>query len=103
MKCPECNSEMQETPCPDNKPGCEVFHTRCWPCTDPAEKLEARNERGAKINSLFKGKTIRDVEVGGVNAWMFHFTDGSKMEILSEIAINTPFGSIPGIFLNGEL
>ena len=41
--------------------------------TDPTRKAE--------INSLFSGKTVKQVEILGLNSWCYHFTDGSKVTI----------------------
>lgn len=67
------------------------------------EQAEEERERKRKIRGAFAGKTVAHVEYGGVNAWMFHFTDGTKQEIIAEDAVHTPYGNIPGIFLSNEL
>ena len=37
--------------------------------------------RRQEINNQFCGKTVRDVEILGLNSWTFHFTDGSSVTI----------------------
>lgn len=62
-----------------------------------------QQERQAKINKALSGKTIASVSVPGINTWTLHFTDGSPVKLWAEVAISTPCGSIPGIFLDEEM
>lgn len=52
------------------------------------------------IEEKIKGKTVKflDCETS-VNSWFLHFTDGTAVEIFAEQAIRTPFGNIPGLFI----
>lgn len=53
--------------------------------------------RKIKKNDLV-GKTIKSINNRSVNVLKLTFTDGTKLELWAETAINTPFGSVPGIF-----
>lgn len=44
------------------------------------------------------GKTIKTIDNQSVNVLKLEFTDGTKLELWAEQAVNTQFGSIPGIF-----
>ena len=46
------------------------------------------------------GKTISGITNVGINHVDVRFTDGSSLELWAESAINTSFGSIPGIFVD---
>lgn len=45
------------------------------------------------------GKTIQAVDTSAVNVTKITFTDGSALEIWAETAVQTPYGSIPGFFV----
>jgi hypothetical protein len=45
------------------------------------------------------GKTIKSVDVSAVNLLKLTFTDDTTAELWAEDAVNTSFGSIPGIFI----
>lgn len=45
------------------------------------------------------GKTIKSIDNGSCNVLRLKFTDGTSLELWAENAVNTPFGSIPGIFV----
>ena len=46
------------------------------------------------------GKTIVEVENASVNHLVLKFSDGTKVELWAEDAVNTIAGSIPGIFID---
>jgi hypothetical protein len=62
-----------------------------------------KKARRAALQQAFAGKTIQRIEAGSVNVWVFHFTDGTQQEIVAEQAVATPYGSIPGIFMEQEI
>lgn len=43
--------------------------------------LPTETGRRQEINNRFSGKTVKEVEVLGLNSWKFHFTDGSDATI----------------------
>ena len=62
-----------------------------------------KKARKALIDNAFVGKTIQSVEADSVNAWVIKFTDGTEQVLIAEQAVGTPYGSIPGIFMQQEL
>jgi hypothetical protein len=69
--------------------------------TDAAGK-KVLDARKVLIDTAFVGKTIKSVETS-CNVWTFHFSDGTQQQIEAEQAINTPYGSIAGIYMQQEL
>ena len=51
----------------------------------------------AYLPAFMKGKTIESVDNSAINSWTIKFTDGTSMEIQSEIMISTSAGSIAGM------
>jgi hypothetical protein len=49
------------------------------------------------------GKTIKSIDHTCVNVLSLTFSDDSVLELWAEDAINTQFGSIPGIFVGDSL
>ena len=51
-------------------------------------------------NNDLIGKTIESLDNSSVNVIRLKFTDGTTLELWSEIEIHTPHGDIPGFFVN---
>ena len=49
------------------------------------------------------GKTIKSIDTTAVNVLKLVFTDDTSLELWAEDAVNTPYGSIPGIFVDQKL
>lgn len=45
------------------------------------------------------GKTIYTIDTKSTNVLRLNFTDGTSLELWAEMAVYTPCGSIPGIFV----
>lgn len=45
-------------------------------------------------------KTIKQADCSSINVVKIIFTDGTSLELWAESAVNTSFGSAPGIFVD---
>ena len=48
------------------------------------------------------GKTVVGVENNAVNVVKLYFSDQTTLELWAEDAVRTPYGGIPGIFVEDE-
>jgi hypothetical protein len=55
--------------------------------------------RNVENNDLV-GKTIVSIDASATNVLKLNFSDGTSIELVAEIAVSTPFGQIPGIFVD---
>jgi hypothetical protein len=61
------------------------------------KELPTHPKRQIEINDLFMGRTVSYVEIPSVNAWVFHFEDGGKVEIETQAMGYSEGGSIVGL------
>lgn len=52
-----------------------------------------------KVNEKFQSRTIAKVETACVNMWVFHFTDGTKQEVMAECGSGNGGFSLPWLEL----
>jgi hypothetical protein len=57
--------------------------------------------RALEVKDLI-GKTIREANTDAVNVVRLVFTDGTSLEIETDVAVSTPHGNIHGFFVSEE-